>query len=109
MKQVNIRELKANLSKYLKDLPLEITTHGKPIAWLVEPEGEEAKKFLVSKKEIPLDERVDLENVTLDTDFFVRSAIEQKQKLPFNGGPCFHRAKPGECLISWCPNARNPK
>ena len=112
MKQINIRELKANLSKYLKDLPVEITNHGVPVAWLVDVGEEKAKINLVSgpvKPKFKIDYVSASCNPDVDAKDFVSSAVEQKKKLPFNGGPCFHRAKPGECLISWCPNARKER
>ena len=128
MKQVNIRELKANLSKYLKDLPVEITNHGVPVAWLVDV-GEEKEKPTQFRKEYPADFIGEIEpktkinlvsgpvkpkfkidyvsascNPDVDAKDFVSSAVEQKKKLPFNGGPCFHKALPGMCRIDWCPN-----
>jgi len=116
MKQVNIRELKANLSKYLKDLPVEITNHGVPVAWLVDV-GEEAetktKIIFDSRKPVhPTSGQVKEIIETLHANpvkEFVSTAVEQKKKLPFNGGPCFHKALPGMCRIDWCPNYGKPK
>ena len=112
MKQVSVREAGKNISKLLRDLPVEITNHGVPVAWLVDVGEEKAKINLVSgpvKPKFKIDYVSASCNPDVDAKDFVSSAVEQKKKLPFNGGPCFHKALPGMCRIDWCPNYGKPK
>ena len=88
MKQVSVREAGKNLSKLLRELPVAITNHGAPVAYIVE----ECPDNSVDPKKCP--------------DNFLAKAIEAKKKQVVPGKVCMHQARPGECHITWCPNSK---
>jgi antitoxin (DNA-binding transcriptional repressor) of toxin-antitoxin stability system len=124
MKQISIHETGKNLSKLLKDLPVEITNHGKPVAWLVEPDkailvASRGKDFLGSDavtiaspkvtENIPLrKEKTICEAGIFSKNISTKSFIATATKVKPLGkeGLCRHGYKKGYCRIASCSNYR---
>lgn len=93
MKRVGIREFRAHISRYLKELPVTLTHHNRDLAVVKQVENDLH----------PLESPTDLQKQSAD----VKASLEKKiqEKNPEKAQAlCEHGAMKGLCKVEGCKN-----
>ncbi len=95
MRHISIREFNKNVSASFKDLPFIVTSHGKPIAKVIEPLGVPTPTIQTkTKRDIIVEDPAKVRIVKKTPK---PKVIKYKDELPTFEGVCDHGAGKGNC------------